>query len=108
LHEKRLVYFSRQSVPSSVRETSTAALEIALTIFGELMRVDGAWKILEIDRMPVTAVVLFEKMASVAILLQSQHNHNIEDAVQALSRAMERASKRWEVIGKKFTNILPS
>jgi hypothetical protein len=72
---------------------------MALSIIGELMTVDDVFKILEIERLPVLAVVLFEKMASMAILLQSWHGRNIEDEVQALQKGMERASNRWKVIG---------
>lgn len=106
MHEKRLAFFSHKSDPSFVRESSAAVLETAVKILGEVMRVDDNFNILEMDRMPVTAVVLFEKMASVTILLESQLSCNIGHAVQALTRAMERASKRWTATGQKFTNIL--
>ncbi|KAI3528635.1 hypothetical protein CSPX01_16087 [Colletotrichum filicis] len=97
LHEKRLA-FNDQKLPLFVKESSIAALEMALTIAHDLMRTEKTADILKLDRMPLTAVILYKKVGLAAILLRKHYGRDTEtllrEVIQMLS---ERISRRWKI-----------
>lgn len=92
LHKKRLMCLG--SVPgrqNNVRESSIAALEMALNITRDITCMDD---ILSISKMPLAAVFLLQKAGTVAAWLEKHFNHMTE-VLQPVTESLERASKRW-------------
>ncbi|KAK0376065.1 hypothetical protein CLIM01_06588 [Colletotrichum limetticola] len=87
-----------QKLPLFVKESSIAALEMALTIAHDLMRTEKTADILKLDRMPLTAVILYKKVGLAAILLGKHYGRDTEtllrEVIQMLS---ERISRRWKI-----------
>lgn len=87
-----------QELPLFVKESSIAALEMALTIAHDLMRMEKTADILKLDRMPLTAVILYKKVGLAAILLGKHYGRDTEtllrEVIQMLS---ERISRRWKI-----------
>ncbi|KAK1545775.1 hypothetical protein CPAR01_03277 [Colletotrichum paranaense] len=87
-----------QKLPLFVKESSIAALEMALTIAHDLMRTEKTADILKLDRMPLTAVILYKKVGLAAILLGKHYDRDTEtllrEVIQMLS---ERISRRWKI-----------
>ncbi|KAK1712379.1 hypothetical protein BDP67DRAFT_58256 [Colletotrichum lupini] len=97
LHEKRLAC-NGQKLPLFVKESSIAALEMALTIAHDLMRMEKTADILKLDRMPLTAVILYKKVGLAAILLGKHYDRDaktlLREVIQMLSG---RISRRWKI-----------
>ncbi|KXH34423.1 hypothetical protein CSIM01_00334 [Colletotrichum simmondsii] len=111
LHEKRLALNVAQELPLFVKESSIAALEMALTIAHDLTRMEKTADILKLDRMPLTAVILYKKVGLAAILLGKHYGRDTEtllrEVIQMLS---ERISRRWKIalqIASQLREALP-
>ncbi|KAI3087016.1 transcriptional regulator family: Fungal Specific TF [Penicillium roqueforti] len=97
LHKKRLMCLG--SVPgrqNNVRESSIAALEMALNITRDITCMDD---ILSISKMPLAAVFLLQKAGTVAAWLEKHFNHMTE-VLQPVTESLERASKRWIIASR--------
>ncbi|KAK1462101.1 hypothetical protein CMEL01_14068 [Colletotrichum melonis] len=81
-----------------LQESSIAALEMALTIAHDLMRTEKTADILKLDRMPLTAVILYKKVGLAAILLGKHYGRDTEtllrEVIQMLSERISRSSNR--------------
>lgn len=96
-----------EELPLFVKESSIAALEMALTIAHDLMRMEKTVDILKLDRMPLTAVILYKKVGLAAILLGEHYGRDTEtllrEVIQMLS---ERISRRWKIARGFSTSAL--
>ncbi|KAH8422053.1 C6 transcription factor, partial [Colletotrichum scovillei] len=108
---QRLALNVAQELPLFVKESSIAALEMALTIAHDLMRMEKTADILKLDRMPLTAVILYKKVGLAAILLGKHYGRDTEtllrEVIQMLS---ERISRRWKIalqIASQLHEALP-
>ncbi|KAI3554002.1 hypothetical protein CABS02_05721 [Colletotrichum abscissum] len=94
-----------------VKESSIAALEMALTIAHDLMHMEKTADILKLDRMPLTAVILYKKVGLAAILLGKHYDRDtktlLREVIQMLSG---RISRRWKIalqIASQLREALP-
>ncbi|KAL4413307.1 hypothetical protein CABS03_04246 [Colletotrichum abscissum] len=92
-------------------ESSIAALEMALTIAHDLMHMEKTADILKLDRMPLTAVILYKKVGLAAILLGKHYDRDtktlLREVIQMLSG---RISRRWKIalqIASQLREALP-
>ncbi|EXF82634.1 hypothetical protein CFIO01_06110 [Colletotrichum fioriniae PJ7] len=109
--EHQLTCKDGEELPLFVKESSIAALEMALTIAHDLMRMEKTVDILKLDRMPLTAVILYKKVGFAAILLGEHYGRDTEtllrEVIQMLS---ERISRRWKIalqIASQLREALP-
>ncbi|KAK1525539.1 hypothetical protein CABS01_00628 [Colletotrichum abscissum] len=110
LHEKRLAC-NGPKLSLFVKESSIAALEMALTIAHDLMHMEKTADILKLDRMPLTAVILYKKVGLAAILLGKHYDRDtktlLREVIQMLSG---RISRRWKIalqIASQLREALP-
>ncbi|KAK7458281.1 hypothetical protein Landi51_01104 [Colletotrichum acutatum] len=100
-----------EELPSFVKESSVAALEMALAIAGDLMRMEKTVDILKLDRMPLTAVVLYKKVGLAAILLAKHYGRDTENLLREVIQMLsERISRRWKIalqIASQLREALP-
>ncbi|KAE8418957.1 hypothetical protein BDV36DRAFT_252707 [Aspergillus pseudocaelatus] len=81
-----------------ISESSIAAIEMALNFTRDIVCMDD---ILDVQRMPLAAVLLLEKAGTMAIVLNAHCKRNI-DVLEPLIGSLERACKRW-TIADNFT-----
>ncbi|KAF4814570.1 hypothetical protein CGCTS75_v013277 [Colletotrichum tropicale] len=98
LHGKRLTCAGGEEIPSFARESSIAALESAINIAQDLLRVEKTADILELDRMPLPAVVLYKRVGFTAILLEKHHGRDTQDLLREVVQSLsDKIGKRWNV-----------
>ncbi|KAL0777201.1 hypothetical protein CaCOL14_006719 [Colletotrichum acutatum] len=84
---------------------------MALAIAGDLMRMEKTVDILKLDRMPLTAVVLYKKVGLAAILLAKHYGRDTENLLREVIQMLsERISRRWKIalqIASQLREALP-
>jgi hypothetical protein len=55
--------------------------------------------VLDVRRMPLSAVILLQKAGTMAILLHKNYNRNI-GVLQPIIGSLKRASKQWPIASK--------
>ncbi|KAH0422009.1 hypothetical protein CcaCcLH18_13081 [Colletotrichum camelliae] len=111
LHEKRLTCAGGEEIPFFAKESSIAALESAINIAQDLLRVEKVADILELNRMPLTAVILFNRVGLTAILLGKHHGRDTEDLLREVIQMLsDKVAGRWNVaihIASQLREALP-
>ncbi|KAF4888964.1 hypothetical protein CGCFRS4_v009554 [Colletotrichum fructicola] len=98
LHEKRLTCAGGEEIPSFAKESSIAALESAKNIAQDLLRMEKTVDILELNRMPLTAVILFHRVGLAAILLGKHHGRDTGDLLREVIQSLsDKIARRWDV-----------
>ncbi|KAL6401897.1 Zn(2)-C6 fungal-type DNA-binding domain [Ilyonectria robusta] len=95
LHKKILACLKSQHGPVEIRKISVAALETALNLIQDLLRVEEDTGCFDDKIMPITFVMLMEEAGSTAILLESEYSLNTDGVFQLALRALKCASSRW-------------
>ncbi|KAF0320077.1 hypothetical protein GQ607_012671 [Colletotrichum asianum] len=111
LHEKRLTCAGGEEIPFFAKEASVAALESAINIAQDLLHMEKAAGILELDRMPLTIVILYNRVGCTAVLLGKHHGRDTEDLLRVvIQRLSEKIARRWDVanhIASQLREALP-
>lgn len=95
LHQTRLALLCDTAEDDSLRKNSALAINMAVRLTVDIVSMDD---ILKVERMPLTAVILLQKAASVTTLGTLPHEFE-EVSMRAMLGSLERASWRWKVAG---------
>ncbi|KAF4850327.1 hypothetical protein CGCSCA4_v003765 [Colletotrichum siamense] len=70
----------------------------AINIAQDLLRVEKTADILELDRMPLPAVVLYKRVGFTAILLGKHHGRDTRDLLREVVQSLsDKIGRRWNV-----------
>ncbi|CAI0653972.1 unnamed protein product [Colletotrichum noveboracense] len=96
--EHQLTCGGGEEIPPFVKESSIAALESAKNIAQDLLRMEKTVDILELNRMPLTAVNLFHRVGLAAILLGKHHGRDTGDLLREVIQSLsDKIARRWDV-----------
>ncbi|KAF4916809.1 hypothetical protein CGCVW01_v010052 [Colletotrichum viniferum] len=82
----------------SILNLQIEALESAKNVAQDLLRMEKTVDILELNRMPLTAVILFHRAGLAAILLGKHHGRDTGDLLREVIQSLsDKIARRWDV-----------
>jgi hypothetical protein len=104
LHKKRLACIRDLRGSGEIRKISVAALESALKVAYDLFPMDEEARatdarIFDEWMMPITVIILMQRVASTATLLEAEYHLDTGSTFQLAVRSLKAASRRWMISG---------
>lgn len=104
LHKKRLACIRDQRGSGEIRKISVAALESALKVAYDLFPMDEEARatdarIFDEWMMPITVIILMQRVASTATLLEAEYHLDTGSTFQLAVQSLKAASGRWMISG---------